>query len=363
MLKRIQLGNFRNYKTLNLEFPEGFSVLTGANGTGKSNLLESIFYLGAGYSYRQFKDETLVRLGSDFFSVRGDVQSGTLIYNLEVVYQLENKRKIAKTNGKKDLLGKSASYLPVVIFSPIDLLILQGAPGIRRRLLDLIAYQAFPQHATDMHQYRSVLLQRNNLLKRGISREAELTPWDEQLAAFGARILSRRLKVFGKLVELSGFSFQSLGGIGNLGGLYVSEVIPECLPSADEATCRILYMEALKKWRPREERFRMTMVGPHRDDLKFSIDGHEARYYCSQGEQRLIALSLKMGQNSLIRLSSSVEPLLLLDDVFSELDEQRREMLLKEFSRYNQVIATTTVQPSQYTTRAQITPEVSLFMV
>jgi DNA replication and repair protein RecF len=361
MLESIQLRYFRNYEELDFHPGEGFIVLVGPNGTGKSNLLEGIHYLGSGYTCRQTQDESLVKWGADFFTVRGCVLQNGLRYNLEIAYQLETRRKMIKINGKKGLPGACAACLPVVIFSPADLLLIQGAPILRRRFLDLVVTQVRPQHATDIHDYSGILNQRNNLLRQGIYQRAELTPWDEQLVAMGARIISRRLIVLKTLLGLSREAFASLSHSGALSGAYISQVIPPYPEEDGEDFCRQAFKETLERRRGLDERMRMTTSGPHRDDLRFFLNKHEAQLYCSQGEQRLIALSLKLGQSRLLS-SVAAEPLLLLDDVFSELDAGHKEKVLQEMALCRQVIATSASFLGQGEAPAgQLNPEIDLF--
>jgi DNA replication and repair protein RecF len=361
MLESIHLRYFRNYEELDFHPGEGFIVLVGPNGAGKSNLLEGIHYLGAGYPCKQAQDEALVRWGADFFVIRGCVLQKGLRYDLEIAYQLENRRKIIKINGKRGLPGACAACLPVVIFSPADLLLIQGAPVLRRRFLDLVVTQSRPQHAADMRDYGGILNQRNNLLRQGVYQRAQLAPWDEQLVAAGARIISRRLSVFKTLTGLSREAFASLSHNGPLDGAYISQAIPPSSEEDGEDFCRQAFREALERRRGLDERLRMTTTGPHRDDLRFFLNGHEAQLYCSQGEQRLIALSLKLGQRRLLSGTVS-EPLLLLDDVFSELDAIHREKVLQEMAQSRQVIATSASFVGQGEAPAgHLTPEIDLF--
>lgn len=363
MLIRLQLTNFRNFQQLEFLPFEGFTIVSGPNGSGKSNLLESIYYLGTGYSFRQIHDEKLVRWGADFFSVRGEVRQGIrqpLPYRLESAYQMAARRKIFKINGKRDLPGKGAAYLPVVIFSPQDLLLIQGPPGLRRRFLDMVVTQVWPQHAVDINYYKGVLLQRNKLLRQGSGITSQMEPWDEQLIATGSRIINRRLSVLSRLLESGRRIYEILGGSGVLTGTYVSQVFPsgELVAPADEACCRELFRTALKNARSLDERLKVTTLGPHRDDLRFLLNGHDARFYCSQGEQRLIALSLKIGQSRILAEERQFEPLVLLDDVFSELDEKRRSQVLNEFCAFRQVIATTADYSGDYADKCQLTPSI-----
>jgi DNA replication and repair protein RecF len=401
MLESLHLRHFRSHEELDFRPGEGFTVLAGPNGTGKSNLLEGIHYLGAGFPYRQAQDEALVRWGADFFVIRGRISQNGLKYDLEIAYQLETRRKITRINGKRDLPGTCAAYLPVVIFSPADLLLIQGAPSLRRRFLDLVVTQARPQHAADLHDYSGILTQRNNLLRQGFYQRAEMEPWDEQLVAIGARIISRRLSVFKVLLALARTAFASLSRSGELDGAYISQAIPPRPMNsadsvdADEAFCRQAFGDALERRRGLDERLRATTTGPHRDDLCFYLAGHQAQIYCSQGEQRLIALSLKLAQSRLLsgaipasgaapapaereslggvspagglpgtggRQGQAPDALLLLDDVFSELDMVHRERVLQELARGRQVIATTTsFEGGGEAPAAQLTPEIAVY--
>ncbi|MGD0152761.1 MAG: DNA replication and repair protein RecF [Thermacetogeniaceae bacterium] len=362
MLENLHLRFFRNYESLDWQPGNGFTVLSGPNGAGKSNLLEGIFYLGAGYPYRQAQDEALVHWGADFFVIRGSVLQNGLRYDLEIAYQLETKHKITRINGKRGLPGACTACLPVVIFSPADLLLIQGAPGLRRRFLDLVVTQSRPQHAADLHDYSGILTQRNNLLRHGVFQRAEMQSWDEQLVAVGARVISRRLSVFKTLMDLSRVVFASLSRNGELDGVYISQTIPPGSTEENEDFYRRAFKDALERRRSLDERLHMTTTGPHRDDLRFFLRGHEAQFYCSQGEQRLIALSLKMAQNRLLSSVQSSDALLLLDDVFSELDTVHREKVFQELSRSRQVIATTTsfLEEGDAAT-GQLTPEIALF--
>jgi len=341
MLKYLYLNNFRNYENLEFRPEEKFIILTGANGTGKSNLLEGIYYLGTGYSFRQARDENLVRFGTDYFAVSGIVSCAGIDYKIDVLYQREKKRKIIKINNKRVLPGSCSSYLPVVIFSPQDLILIKGAPSGRRRFLDLLICQLRPQHSQDLHYYHNVLLQRNKQLRGAKATDADLFPWEKQLSSIGARILKRRIDVFSQLINYSSEVFASLSRGRILRGEYKSQI--SGIKESDElGKLQELLLGALQKARPTDRRLKFTTVGPHREDFCLYLDDHEARLYASQGEQRLVSLALKVGQYQLLLLEKRSEPVLLLDDVFSELDEKHRILVLDVMKKGSQVIATTT---------------------
>jgi len=342
-LQSIYLKNFRNYENLELQIPDGFTVFVGPNGAGKSNLLEAIYYLGTSSSYRNHSDESLVFWGADFFLVRGKVRFGSINHTVEVAYNLGERRKIVKVDGKRSQPKELAGYLPMVVFSPADILIIQGPPSARRRYLDLVVCQLRPQHLRDLVLYHDILVQRNSLLKQDVASDEALQPWNEQLVEVGARILERRLEILFKLCEGCREILDQLSGTSELEVHYLARSFSyplfTCLGSADlQQSLR----DALDASREREERLKSTVVGPHRDDFCFFLKGQNYRYYCSQGEQRLLLLALKIAQAQLITTEVKRKPLLLLDDVFSELDDEHRQKVFLHLVSQNQVLATTT---------------------
>ncbi len=316
-------------------------ILTGANGTGKSNLLESIFYLGTGYSFRQARDNNLVRFGSNYFVIRGIVSSRGIDYQIEISYRQDKGRKTTKINKKSASPSSCSSYLPVVIFSPQDLMLVKGGPSGRRRFIDLVVGQIKPQHSKDLNYYNNVLLQRNKQLRGSSVSDKQLLPWDQQLASIGGRIWKRRVTTLAQLLDYSSVIFSSLSRERILEGEYISKIYN--LNKDDEiGKYQNLFMESLIKVRSRDRRVKSTTVGPHRDDIRLYLNKRDARLFASQGEQRLISLALKIGHYQLLSDERHLEPLLLLDDVFSELDDKHRIFVLESMKKGSQVIATTT---------------------
>ncbi|MGB9793315.1 MAG: DNA replication/repair protein RecF [Thermacetogeniaceae bacterium] len=368
MLRRVYIKDFRSFHELEFEPYEGFTLLCGPNGSGKSNLLEAIYYLGTGDSYRHVTDDNLVRWEAECFVLKGEVRQGArseFTKTIEWVYRKEPRRKIYRVNGKLQLPGKGSWHLPVVVFSPQDLLIVQGQPALRRRFVDALAAQVWPHHAEDLICYRGVLAQRNSLLKRGEFSEDQMQPWDDQLVAVGARIMRRRLSVLAGLSGGCRDAFLTLGGSGELSIAYFSgsDVVSGEGLEADEETCRGILMRALEMSRSLEERLRFTVVGPHRHDVRFIVNGRDARLFSSQGEQRLIALSLKIAQSRLLTEEGRLEPLLLLDDVFSELDERRRALVLGFCRSFRQVIAAVTEHSGDFVEKRAVTESISSIFV
>lgn len=358
MLKQLYLQNFRNYKQLEFTPDAEYLILSGHNGTGKSNLLESIYYLSTGYSFRQARDDNLVRFGSGHFIIRGIVSRAGIDYKIEVNYRQDQRRKTTKINDKRALPGDCSNHLPVVVFSPQDLILVKGSPAGRRRFLDLVVAQVRPQHNSDLHYYNSVLYQRNKQLRSLKVSSVDLLPWDQQLASLGSRIWKRRNLVLSELLSLSAGVFNSLSRGRILEGEYLSQ-IKGIKPKDDQSQYQNLFKESLKKSLSIDQRVKATTVGPHRDDFRLYLNGRETRIYASQGEQRLVALALKIGQYRLLTEVQSLEPILLLDDVFSELDEKHRLFVLEGMKQGSQVIATTTSSFKEgFAQIRRLTPEI-----
>ncbi len=341
MLKYLFLQNFRSFKKLEFEPKAGFLILTGANGTGKSNILESIFYLGAGYSFRQVRDDNLINFGCNYFIIRGIIEHRGIDNTIEVVYTSEQRRKTTKINKKNIMAGSSPHYLPVVIFSPLDLMLVKGGPSGRRRFIDLIAGQLRPQHGRDLHDYNSILQQRNKQLRGAGVSDEELIPWERQLASVGARIWKRRLAVLHQLLAYSAEAFACLSEGKVIEGIYKTQA-GEVAREMESDQYQQILLESLARTRNYNRRVRTTTVGPHRDDFILYLNKREARLYASQGEQRLISLALKIGHYRILSQLQQMDPLLLLDDVFSELDEKHRVFVLEGMKQGSQVIAATT---------------------
>jgi len=341
-LKELSLVNYRNYKEETLCLSPNINLFFGKNAQGKTNLLEAIYVLSCGSSFRASKSEELILHHADFLRLRG-----VLMLEREYVIELyldRNKKKQIKINGVKyqkntDLLG----YLRTVLFSPEDLRIVKGSPGERRRYLDLSMSQGSKTYGVTLQKYHHVLQQRNNLLKnvrKGLSQEQELAVWSEQLALYGSDLIRKRMEFLKDLVpqarkihELLSNGSERLditytSSLGNMMGLEKSEIY-EIFHSAIEEHLR----EEIERG--------VSLYGPHRDDLTFYINKLPLKIYGSQGQQRSAVLSLKIAEIESIRKNTGQYPILLLDDVMSELDDSRRTYLLELiFSKEIQTVFT-----------------------
>lgn len=368
----LSLVSFRNYRTLDVELPDGPILVLGPNASGKTTLLEALYLLATTKSHRTNTDRELVNWHAraeqgvpPFARVAAKMQRRG-VQNIEIVVTREGAngtesqsgiaRKLIRVNGQKrraiDLIGQ----VNAVMFGPQDLDLIVGAPALRRRYLDITISQIDPHYVRTLQTYQKVVLQRNSLLKsmaergrRGTENGAvdQLSYWDGELVANGAYLLHRRLGVIGELNRIADGLHARLAGTGEaLEVLYRSTVAEETLPAEgapSEEAVRERYAERLRASRAEELRRAVTLVGPHRDDIAFTVGGVDMGTYGSRGQQRSVILAVKLAEVELMREATGEMPLLLLDDVVSELDPERRRYLLEAvLERKQQVLVTAT---------------------
>jgi DNA replication and repair protein RecF len=342
-LNSIQLHNYRNYKELELKTDNQVNLFVGPNAQGKTNLLEAIFALALTKSHRTSKDKELIGWEADSARIHGEVEKRYGMVKLDLMYSTQGKK--AKINGlEQRKLSDFIGSLNVVMFAPEDLEIVKGTPGIRRRFLDMEIGQVHPGYLHTLTQYTKVLAQRNNFLKTtspGSSQLAMLDIWNMQLAEHGVKIMKKRKHFIHKLQR---WAEQIHSGITAGGEHLTIEYRPsfDGGASEDETVLFEQFMLKLSQVKDQEIRRGMSLVGPHRDDMAFFINGKEAAVYGSQGQQRTTALSLKLAEIELICEEIGEYPLLLLDDVLSELDQNRQTQLIETFQSKVQTFITTT---------------------
>lgn len=342
LLNDIKLNNYRNYESLELETPHMVNVFLGANAQGKTNLLESILVLALTKSHRTSKDKELIGWKGDQAYVSGNVEKKYGKLSLELTYSQKGKK--AKLNGlEQRRLSDYVGGLNVVMFAPEDLEIVKGTPGVRRRFLDMEIGQVQPGYLYWLQQYHKVLQQRNNVLKDGIHKvdAAMLEVWNMQLAQLGVKIMLKRQHFIYKLQH---YAERIHAGITNDKEILKLVYKPslECDVNQDESVLFEQFMVKLSQVKDQEFRRGVSLVGPHRDDINFYINEKEAQIYGSQGQQRTTALSIKLAELELIHDEIGEYPILLLDDVLSELDHHRQTQLIETFQSKVQTFITTT---------------------
>ncbi len=375
-LTRLSLSNFRNYVRLDLDFSNPITVLQGGNAQGKTNLLEAIYYLATAGSPHARADRELINwLANEeqmpFARLEAEVEGSDALREVSIVILQTPDRlqKEIRINGVRrrvlDLIGQ----VKVVLFMPEDIDLIAGSPEARRHYLDSSICQIDRRYYQSLQVYNRVLSQRNSLLRR--LREhggdpQQLDFWDQRLMEEGSRLISRRLEIVAELDHLAQDIHPHLtGGAERLRllyrcslplegeeGLEVYYQLPlEMVRSAatmmgreapSRSQIRAVFQQQLRAQQQEEIERGMTLIGPHRDDLRFLVGGVDMCIYGSRGQQRTIAISLKLAEMELIRAETGEEPILLLDDVMSELDEERRRYLMDAINKEQQVIITTT---------------------
>jgi len=336
----LRLVRFRNYPKLEVGLHPRLNLFLGANAQGKTNILEALYCLSTTRSFRSAADDELIAFGQDEAAVEAEVEhpAGREVLRLE--YYRHQGKGLSLDGKKQKKLSSLLGRLPSVVFSPDDLFLVKGAPVLRRRLLDVTLLQMDPVYLVHLQQYERSLKQRNALLKsRASGLESQLPVWDEALARHGAFLQKRRGELAAELSDRSGRALEDLtGGAERFEAAYA----PQVKAGADEDSIRSAILEALRAGR-RDEMVRgTTLNGPHRDDVRLSVNGKPLRKYGSQGQMRTGALAVKLAQLEILAGACRVPPLVLFDDVMAELDEKRQAFFLERLKRGGQALLTGT---------------------
>ena len=332
-IESLQLINFRNYESLDINFDRGTNILYGDNAQGKTNILEAVYLCGTGRSHRGSRDKEMIRFEEEEAHIRLHIKKDKMSSRIDMHLKKSRTKGVA-INGipihkARELLG----IINLVFFSPEDLNIIKNGPSERRKFIDLELCQLEKMYISDLSSYNKVLNQRNKLLKDIYfkpSLEETLDMWDEQLLEHGKRIISKR-RVF--IEELNSIIKEIHGNL--TGGRESIEIFYEPNTSEDD------FSEKLKSARNKDLKMKTTGTGPHRDDLCVMVDGIDIRKYGSQGQQRTAALSIKLSEIYLVKKRTGDTPVLLLDDVLSELDSSRQNDLMNSIHDIQTVITCT----------------------
>jgi DNA replication and repair protein RecF len=362
-LRKLALQHYRNYGSIELRTDKAVNVFIGPNAQGKTNLLESIFVLALTKSHRTYQDKELIAWDKPEAVIYGEIDKKYGPCKLQL--QISAQGKKARINGlEQKKLSGFVGALNVVMFAPEDLEIVKGAPGIRRRFLDMEIGQVHPSYLYDITQYQKILQQRNHYLKQhggpgGGAKAEMLQVWNEQLASFGTKIMKKRQSFIEKL-ERWAKTIHS-GITADKEALRI-EYKPSFGETAgeDETILFRQFMIKLSEVKDQELRRGTTLAGPHRDDLLFFINGKEVQTFGSQGQQRTTALSVKLAELELINEEVGEYPLLLLDDVLSELDQNRQTQLIETIQNKVQTFITTTGMESVDLSKI---PDLAVFQV
>lgn len=341
-LAALELTDFRCYRAARLELPPSVVVVTGANGQGKTSLLEAIAWLALGTSFRRVPDGALVRSGAGQAILRGGVVDGERAQQVDVELRVAGRHRIL-VNGHplarvRDLLGTTR----VTVFAPDDLVLVKGGPSERRGYLDDLLTSSVPRYAGVRADLEHVLRHRNALLRGGV-RDVEardtLAVFDEQLVHAGGELTRGRLRLVARLAPAVDRAYHDVASGGQIEARYEAEWAGGATPSLDDVEDEL--RAELQRSRKRELDRGTTIVGPQRDEWRLSIDGRDSRTHASQGEQRSLALALRLAAHQVQTDVVGTDPVLLLDDVFSELDPRRSESLIASLPGSAQTVVTT----------------------
>ena len=351
-VSHLTLADFRSYPSVELALEPGVTTFTGANGQGKTNLVEAVDYLATLGSHRVSSEVPLIRHGAERAIVRARVQAGLddprqLVLEVELIPGRQNRASLNRgpLRRPRDLLGA----LRTVVFSPEDLALIKGDPSERRRFIDELITTRWPRLAGVRADYDRVLKQRSTLLKslsgrgRSVSdgAAATLEVWDDSLAGFGAELIQARVRTLTDLAPHVTGAYAAIAPTNNAATLsYRSPISPDADTSVDELQARLLM--AMGERRGEEIARGLCLVGPHRDDIVLGLGELPAKGYASHGESWSFALSLRLASFDLLR-ADAVQPVLILDDVFAELDQVRRERLAGMIAEAEQVLITAAV--------------------
>lgn len=350
-ITELTLRSYRSYETLYLAFDPGVQIFLGANAQGKTNIIEALYYAAFGRSHRTSSDAELIRVGADGAHIGLSFRRHDVPGELSFTFARGARRRITyagESLRQRDLVG----LLPMVLFSPEDLFLVKGAPALRRRYLDAELSQASPAYYGELLRYTRILKQRNAVLKDIRERLAapdDLPPWDAQLARSAAYIVTRRIAAVAQLGALSARVQAVLAAGEELALAYeIAGAGAEDFAEDDMTeSLHVWYNKMLCEGRARDIARAATGVGPHLDDLVLRVGGMSLRSYGSQGQQRTGALALKLAELFYLQENIGEAPILLLDDVMSELDADRRRALL-DFIRHEHIQTFITATDAAY---------------
>lgn len=343
IIKKITLKNFRNYDNLSLKFYKGINIVYGANAQGKTNLLESIYFLGLTKSHRSFIDNSLIKKNRENALINGVINKGKLDVNMSINLSLNNK--LLKIDN--DVIKKTSNYiskLNIIIFTPDDLEIIKSSPQVRRKFLDMELSQLYSNYYIILNEYNKLLKIRNNYLKKINKKENIDQNYFNILTNYlidkAILIYKMRFKFINKINEYSNDIYKNITGYENFNIKYKMNIV-ENIDIFDiniKSKLIDLYNEKIEE----DIKFKSTIIGPHKDDFEFYLNDKNLKLYGSQGQQRVAVLSLKLCEIELFKKYKEETPILLLDDIFSELDEKKKNNLLKYIVKNIQTIITTT---------------------
>ena len=342
-LKHLHLTSYRNCENLELDFDKSKTLIIGKNAQGKTNILESIYFLSTLKTPRTSNIPELIKFDKEYFKLEADIIKADTDIDLLYAYTQDKKKEI-KVNGTKATPKDFKSVLKTVLFSTTDLLLLRGTPQDRRDWLDRAICQIYPAYDDRLSKYEKIRIQKNNFLKEaaktGVMNDSLLDVFNEQLSVTGTNIIYIRKKILKEIEKLAKEKHQTISETEELSIKYDCSFLGVNNEIESIEDIQYKFLESLDERRIEETRRCQACVGPHRDDVIFYINNQESTKFASQGQQRTIVLALKLSELDIITDKTGDEPILLLDDVLAELDDLRQNYLLKSINENTQTIIT-----------------------
>lgn len=337
-LKDIKITNFRNYNSLSLQFDKGINIIYGKNGQGKTNLLESLYVLGMTKSHRSYIDNNLLQTGKDSFKLVGNLYENGIKTKLELIFQ-ENTKLLKLDNNEIKKISDYVSRMNIIIFYPDDLSLVKGSPSERRRFLNSEISQLYGEYLLVLNDYSKLLKMRNDYLKKNKFDENYFAILTDYLIDKAIIIYKMRYRFVCKLNENINAIYENLSEIKNFEIVYKTSIK---FKDYDRNSMKEELKSNFKKILVKERKNKITLIGPHRDDLDFLIGNENIKNFGSQGQQRMAILAIKLSEIKIFHQYKGSNPILLLDDVFSELDKKKKNNLLHYINQDIQTIITTT---------------------
>lgn len=342
-ISKLKLRFFRNYKDLGIEFSEGYNIIFGDNAQGKTNIIEAIFLCASGRSHRTSRDMELVSTGENGYYVKLDMFKNDADSSIEMIFDKSERKRIKINDIPVKKIGNLMGHLNAVIFSPEDLFIIKEGPSERRRFLDITLSQLKPSYFHDLQQFSKILHQRNMLLKEMVNKKGlydTLEIWNNHLVKTGSRIIKLRNEFIQRMDRNAGLRHKQLSNeTEKLEVRYVPSFTvknPQNLNDIEED-----YRKTIEGAVKKEMYKCTTLYGPHRDDYDIILNGLSTKVYGSQGQQRTAVLSMKLSEIDIMKEDTGDCPVLLLDDVLSELDNNRQEYLFENIGKIQTFITCT----------------------
>lgn len=340
-IQSIKIQNFRNYETLCLDFNKGINIIYGKNAQGKTNLLESIYVLGLTKSHRLTIDNHLIRNHEKYLTIKGIIKKNRLPTELE--FSLSTGKELKVDKEKITKVSDYISKMNIIIFYPEDLELIKGSPNIRRRFLNLELSQLHSGYYTLLNDYNKLLKMRNEYLKKINAGEAIDENYFSILNGYfvekGSYIYKLRKKFISLLNEKCSQIYKNITGLDGFHLVYESNIDIDSLVQEE---IKNSFKQKMSKMFSSELKFKASLVGPHRDDILFYLNEQDLKLYGSQGQQRIAVLTVKLAEIEIFKNYTNTTPILLLDDIFSELDNLKKNNLLKYIKNNIQTIITTT---------------------